>query len=78
MIKANIDKNAVDIHVSGDPIQIAAEIGELIQQIYNNMKNQDTEGAEVFKIATKIACLDKSPVWTDDVPQSGTVIMSLE
>ena len=65
-----IEKN--EIYVRGNALQIVSELGYVIADIYNGMKNSDPGMAEAFRHLVSVAYLPASPVWRTNTMTPGS------
>ena len=65
MLKCNIKKGGmVRVKATGTAEDLTAETGVVVQQIYRNIRQQNPEAAEGYKLHLLGLLLDpKSPVW---------------
>lgn len=75
MIKIEIsDAHSTVVH-SGDPLEVAAEIGGAIGAIYNGYKCSDEVFAEMFRKALNYLMEKGSPVWAPGDGGVTTIVM---
>ena len=65
MLKCNIKKGCtIKIKATGNAEDLTVETGMVVQQIYRNIRQQNPEAAEGYKLTLIGLLLDpKSPVW---------------
>ncbi len=67
MIKLEIDENDIRLETAGPVIDIAAEIGILINSIYCGLVRRRFSTAAAFKALVKSSIADPNgPIWQDD------------
>lgn len=68
MLKCNIKKGGmVRVKATGTADVLTVETGMVVQQIYRNIRQQNPEAAEGYKLTLLGLLLDpKSPVWKEE------------
>lgn len=68
MLKCNIKKGrTIKVTATGTAEDLTVETGMVVQQIYRNIRQQNPEAADGYKLTLIGLLLDpKSPVWKED------------
>lgn len=67
MVKILVDKPAVEIQFSGNPITVAAELAVVIAGIHRAMENEDPAKGRTFRKKVQRFFAKDSLVWKEDI-----------
>lgn len=72
MIKVNIHGRKIEeLDVSGDSVEVAAEIGVMLERIHSGLYKANPRAAEQMKQFIVSLCQPDSPVWRPDANVRG-------
>lgn len=76
MIECKVNKREAAVMASGSTVELAAELGLLIREIYNAMKDNNPDNADAFRFMMKRGLDDDSPVWDRSEKHGVAIVMS--
>lgn len=76
MIECKVNNGEVAVMASGSTVELAAELGLLIGDIYSAMKDNDPDNAVFFRSMVKRGLDDDSPVWNCSKKPDVAIVMS--
>lgn len=77
MIKFDMSGERCHLECEGDPLTLAADVGNLIAGIYSRLKNADPALAELFRAGVVVATApDDAPTWTEAPQGEGVCVVA--
>ena len=67
----------VSLVASGDLGEVVAEVGYMVQRIYNGVKTQSPEAAVVFRQAMQSIMQDDAPTWEEPTTRAGETMIAM-
>lgn len=62
-VKVNKNHQVEHIHCEGDPVELAAEVGLIVGDMYAEVSALDPAAGEYLKKLLQATLLDESPAW---------------